>query len=32
LERLREEAARTGDMTKVVAYKRQLAAKAAARN
>ena len=29
LERLREEAARTGDMTKVVAYKRQLAAKAA---
>jgi hypothetical protein len=27
LERLREEAARTGDMTKVVAYKRQLAAK-----
>jgi hypothetical protein len=32
LERLREEASRTGDMTKVVAYKRQLAAKAAARN
>jgi len=31
LERLREEAARTGDMTKVVAYKRQLAAKASAR-
>jgi hypothetical protein len=31
LERLREEAARTGDMTKVVAYKRQLAAKAQAR-
>jgi hypothetical protein len=31
LERLREEAARTGDMTKVVAYKRQLAAKAGAR-
>ena len=29
LERLREEAVRTGDMTKVVAYKRQLAAKAA---
>jgi hypothetical protein len=29
LERLREEAARTGDMTKVVAYKRQLAAKVA---
>jgi hypothetical protein len=24
LERLREEAARTGDMTKVIAYKRQL--------
>jgi hypothetical protein len=31
LERLREEASRTGDMTKVVAYKRQLAAKAQAR-
>jgi hypothetical protein len=31
LERLREEASRTGDMTKVVAYKRQLAAKASAR-
>jgi len=31
LERLREEAARSGDMTKVVAYKRQLAAKASAR-
>jgi hypothetical protein len=31
LERLREEAARTGDMTRVVAYKRQLAAKANAR-
>ena len=31
LERLREEASRTGDMTKVVQYKRQLAAKAQAR-
>ncbi len=31
LERLREEAARTGDMTKVVQYKRQLSQKARAR-
>jgi len=28
LERLREEASRTGDMTKVIAYKRQKAAAA----
>jgi hypothetical protein len=27
LERLRDEAAKTGDMTKVIAYKRQKAAK-----